>query len=64
LIYYDGKGIPWVYVNPKPLVFQRQRVNVERVADDLAVLSQGPSVGTSVVTVGAAMLWGTEVFGK
>jgi hypothetical protein len=63
-IYYDGKGIPWVYVNTKPLVFERQRVGIERVVGDLAVLSNGPSVGTSVVTVGAAMLWGTEIFGK
>ena len=63
-IYYDGKGSAWVYVNTKPLVFERQRVGVERVVGDLAVLSNGPSVGTSVVTVGAAMLWGTEIFGK
>jgi len=63
-IYYDGEGSIWVYVNTKPLVFERQRVGVERVINNLAVLSQGPPVGTSVVTVGAAMLWGTEIFGK
>lgn len=63
-IYYDGKGIAWVYVNTKPLTYERQQVGVKRVVDDLAVLSYGPPLGTKVVTVGAAMLWGTEVFGK
>ncbi len=63
-VYYDGKGAAWVYVNPKPLVFERERVSVERVVGDLAVLAEGPPVGTPVVTVGAALLYGTEVFGK
>ena len=63
-IYYDGKGMPWVYVTSKPLVYERQRVAVERVAGDLAVLSEGPAIGTTVVSVGASMLFGTEIFGK
>lgn len=63
-VYYDGKGDAWVYVNTKPLAFERERVSVERVVGDLAVLSDGPSVGTPVVTVGAALLFGAEIFGK
>ena len=64
-VYYDAEGTAWVYVNPKPLVFERQRIVVERVVGDLAVLSDGPSVGTTVVTVGAALLFGAEVvFGR
>jgi hypothetical protein len=64
-VYYDAQGTAWVYVNPKPLVFERQRIVVERVVGDLAVLSEGPPVGTTVVTVGAALLYGAEVvFGK
>ena len=63
-VYYDAKGAAWVYVNTKPLVFERQRVGVERVVGELAVLSDGPPVGTPVVTVGAALLYGTEIFGK
>jgi hypothetical protein len=63
-VYYDAKGDVWVYVNTKPLVFERRRVGVERVVGDLAVLSDGPPVGTQVVTVGAALLYGTEIFGK
>jgi hypothetical protein len=63
-VYYDGKGTPWVYVTATPLVYERQRVAVERVAGDLAVLSEGPPVGTTVVSVGASLLFGTEIFGK
>lgn len=63
-VYYDGKGIAWVYVNTKPLTFERQRIGVERVLGDLAVLSDGPPVGTPIVTVGASLLFGTEIFGK
>jgi len=63
-VYYDGKGAPWVYVNTKPLVFERQRIAIDRVVGDLAVLSDGPAVGTSVVTVGAPLLYGTEIYGK
>ncbi|AXK40209.1 hypothetical protein DWG20_12585 [Crenobacter cavernae] len=63
-VHYDAKGTAWVYVNTKPLVFERRRVDVERVVGDLAVLSSGPTVGTPVVTVGVPMLHGAEVFGK
>jgi hypothetical protein len=63
-VYYDAKGAPWVYVNGTPLTFQRQRIGVERIVGDLAVLSEGPAVGTPIVTVGAAMLYGAEIFKK
>jgi hypothetical protein len=63
-VYYDAKGSSWVYINSKPLVFERQRIAVERVVGDVAVLADGPAVGTQVVSVGAALLYGTEIFGK
>lgn len=63
-VYYDGKGAAWVYVNTKPLTFERQRIGVERVVGNLAVLSDGPPVGTPVVIVGASLLYGAEIFGK
>lgn len=63
-VYYDGKGAAWVYVNAKPLTYERHRVGVDRVVGNLAVLSDGPPVGTSIVTVGASLLFGAEVFGK
>lgn len=63
-VYYDAKGATWTYVNTEPLVFERRRIGVERIIGDLAVLSEGPSVGTQVVVVGAPLLYGTEIFGK
>jgi hypothetical protein len=63
-VYYDAHGNAWVYVNTKPLVFERRPIIVERVVGDIAFLSEGPPVDTPVVTVGAAMLYGTEIFGK
>jgi hypothetical protein len=63
-VYYDAKGAAWIYLNPKPLTYERQKIGVERIVGDVAVLSEGPPVETPVVTVGAALLFGAEIFGK
>jgi len=63
-IVYDEKGGPWVYVNTAPLTYFRQAVGLERIAEDRAILSSGPPVGATVVTVGASMLYGSEKLGK
>jgi hypothetical protein len=63
-LYYDAKGLPWVYVNPQPLTYHRQRVTVQQVVGPHAVITDGPALGTQVVTVGASLLYGTEIFGK
>ncbi len=63
-IYYDGKGLPWVYVQTKPLTYERKRVVVDRFVGDDAVLKDGPSLGTEVVSVGASLLFGAEVIYK
>ncbi len=57
---YDKSGATWAYTNPEGLVFVRHEVKVDRIADDLAILTAGPAIGTLVVTVGAAELWGVE----
>jgi hypothetical protein len=59
-VLYDEDGASWVYTNPKPLTYVRQRVDIEKVLGDSAVLRSGPAPGTLVVTVGAAELLGTE----
>ena len=59
-VVYDPKGDTFVYTNPKPLVFVRQAIKVEHIEGDLAVLSDGPPVGTAVVTIGSAELFGME----
>lgn len=63
-VYYDSKGLPWVYVNTGGTTYERRRIAVQHVVGPMAVLSDGPAVGTPVVTVGAALLYGTEIFGK
>ena len=59
-ILHDVQGGAWVYVNPAPHVYARQRVEVKHVAGTLAVLARGPAAGTRVVTAGAAELFGSE----
>ena len=56
----DIHGNAWVYVNSASHEFRRHRVEVEFTTSELAVLSQGPEVGTPVVVDGVAELFGTE----
>jgi hypothetical protein len=57
---YDHGGDTWVYTNPKPQVFVRAAVGVDRIDGDTVHLMDGPEPGTSVVTLGAAELFGAE----
>lgn len=57
---YDTKGDTWTFTNPQPLVFIRHKVVVEDIEGDQVILAEGPPVGTSIVTVGAAELMGAE----
>ena len=60
-VLYDAHGDAWVYTNPEPLVFVRHRVSIAYIDGDRAVLSDGPPVGTAVVTAGGAELLGAEL---
>ena len=59
-VLYDAAGTTWVYVTREPLSYLRERIAVDDIEDDQALLTDGPAVGTSVVSVGAAELYGTE----
>jgi len=59
-IIYDVQGNAWVYTSPDSLVFIRQRVDIEHIDQQMAVLREGPDIGIKVVTVGAAELLGAE----
>ena len=54
---YDGA---WVYENTAPRTYVRRRVNVLYVVDEVAVIGNGPPVGTKVVSAGVAEIAGTE----
>ncbi len=57
---YDTKGATSVYTVPEPLLFVRQPVTVESIDGGVAVLKDGPPVGTAVVTAGGSELTGIE----
>lgn len=57
---YDTKGNTWTFTGAGPLSFVRQAVVVDNVDGDKVILSDGPAVGTVIVTVGAAELMGAE----
>jgi hypothetical protein len=59
-VVYLPTGETHVYTNPKPLLFVRQPIKIEYIEGDLAVLSDGPPVGTAIVTTGSAELFGME----
>ncbi|MGH3345506.1 MAG: hypothetical protein ACRDO4_00865 [Nocardioides sp.] len=58
---YDGQGASWVYTSPEPLTYVRVAVEVARIVDDRVMLRDGPPVGTTVVTTGAAEVYGAEL---
>jgi len=59
-ILYEANGNTWVYVNVAPLVYVRQAIVIDSINGDDAILSKGPDFGSTVVTVGAAELYGSE----
>jgi hypothetical protein len=58
---YDPEGETYVYTSPRRLEYLRAEVRVHRIDGNHVILSNGPPVGTEVVTVGAAEVYGTEL---
>jgi hypothetical protein len=58
---YDPEGSVWVYTVPERLTFIRVPVTVDRITGNRASLTSGPTVGTRVVTRGAAEVYGAEL---
>lgn len=59
-VVFDTYGGAWVYEALAPLRYARRRVEVDHVEGDRAALARGPAAGVTVVSVGAAELFGTE----
>ena len=59
-VVYDPKGNAWTYTNPEPLVFIRHALTIDTIVGDIAILAEGPANGAKVVSVGGALLYGTE----
>jgi len=59
-VLYDAEGKTSVFVSSAPNTYVREPITVDYIQGDSAVLTAGPAVGTAVVSVGAAELYGTE----
>jgi hypothetical protein len=57
---YDATGRTYAFVSLEPLVFVRERLDVDHVSGDRVVLRHGPPTGTRVVTTGAAEVYSAE----
>jgi len=58
---YDSAGGSWVYAVAEPLTYLRAAVKIAEADQGRVFLAEGPGVGTPVVTVGAAELYGEEL---
>jgi hypothetical protein len=60
-VIYGVHGETWAYMrNSDSLSFVRVPLTVERIEGDLAIPTEGPELGTEVITVGAAELYGAD----
>lgn len=59
-IIYSPSGDTWTYVNAEGLTFVRHAIVIDRIDGNKAHLSEGPSPGTKVATVGVQELYGAE----
>jgi hypothetical protein len=57
---YDAEGNTYAYTAPKPLTYVRQEIDIDHMDGNSVMLSDGPPVGTEVVTVGVDEVYGTE----
>lgn len=58
---YDTNGDTYVFEVVEPRSYLRKKVDVEAVEGETVIMRSGPEVGATVVTVGAAVLYGTEL---
>jgi hypothetical protein len=59
-VIYDAEGHSWVFTTSEDLAYVKQPVTIDRIDGDRAILTEGPAVGTAVVSQGAAELFGVE----
>ena len=61
-VVYDMNGGTWVYEQRAPHQFARRRVELGGPAGSNVIITRGLAEGVTVVTVGAAELYGTEFY--
>ncbi len=59
-VIYDAEGQSWVFTTGEELSYVKAPITIERIDGDRAILTEGPPVGTEVVSQGAEELFGVE----
>ena len=59
-VVYEPDGSSWVYVQTKPLTYQRAPITISGISGEQVTLTAGPDPGTEVVSQGAPELVGVE----
>jgi len=57
---YGLNGDTWVYISPASLTYHREPIIIDFIEGDMLILAEGPPIGTEVVTVGVAELYGVD----
>lgn len=57
---YEPDGTTWVFTEVKPRSFLRMPITVTEIRGGEVVISDGPTAGTLVATVGVSELFGAE----
>jgi hypothetical protein len=57
---YDPQGRTWIYTSPQALTFVRVQVDVDSIDGDQVFLSEGPTAGTKIASVGVTQIYGAE----
>ena len=60
-VLYDPNGHTFAYTKVGELTFLRKAIAIATIKGEVASLTDGPPVGTEVVTVGATELYGVEI---
>jgi hypothetical protein len=60
-VLYDPQGETWAFTQAGDLRYVRAPIAIDRIEGDVTFLTSGPPVGTAVVTIGAAELYGAEI---
>ena len=60
-VIYSPDGKAWTFIRESGLAFVRKAISVAEIHGEVATLTSGPAVGTDVVTVGAAEVYGAEI---
>jgi hypothetical protein len=59
-VIYDAEGQAWVFTTGEELSYVKAPITIDRIEGDMAILAEGPPVGTAVVSQGAEELYGVE----